>query len=1418
MLVLLVTNVYGQDIYSSVPVVLPVSPQTTYTTAVGSVTNISSRQSVILGPGTTLSSGSAVIITVDPSLIPPPPSNPANDNDKNWVLTRTYDENGKEITIAKAFFDKNGKNIQTQVKNESTGHVLASQPLYDLQGRAVGNTLAAPTNNSAFAYKDQFISRNNVAYSYLNFDGDPASTTNPYARVNSPDPVDNSQQGTLGWYYSNNNTLEPYVAATGYPYARTEYYHDGTGSVKRSAGVSEQLKLGAGHETGSNSFPVQNELNNYLAIRNKFFPAAVSGAVPSSLAGQALQSVSTDENGLSTLSVTDLSGNQSLMTARAETGTDSAVDPWLLVQNTVVISNIRQQYSYSITIAGPSSIQGNPHDPAIIAMLHALKTSFSVNSAYPITVTCISGGVATWTGTGNDYRSPSPPLTGGSYSFTITSDYAFSISASGPYGVLLDQYPATFSEPDHTSIAYFQQTASSPVTYTGNAVVYDMKEEGPVTSFTSGNILPAGYYKVVATTPTDNTTNNVTVTYTNKYSDITYNYYNQLGQLIGSIAPNGVQKLIQSGYTSYTTAAELPFVSLYEYDLQGRLTAATITDGGRSEYVYRRDGKIRFSQNAVQKVAANAGTGNIEKFSYTNYDTFGRPIESGEYLVPTGAALTFASTKTNTTLQEKTGEDDGLTGGTKQSRVNTYYDLPAANLAPSGYTQDPGFLKGAVSYTTNASSTTWYNYDDYGRITWTVKQILGLPGYKTVNYTYNEQGNTSIVDYQKEIASEHFVHYYTYDADGRLVNVKTSADGGTTKLQQAAYQYYLHGPLKRVELADKLQGIDYVYTTQGLLKSINHPSGDNVKDPGKDGTNNFSPDAFGMQIEYFPNDYSRTGSNISSIPTGQPNYYNGNVNGISWQSKKPSSILGLPGNSGIQNPTMYTYGYDNKYQLNAAIWGTPNFNTPAFTAGAMFKENGITYDANGNINGLQRTNNAGALSDDFSKYTYEANTNKLTTVGNTAGTNNYATYTYDELGQLKSQNLVAGNISTYLKYDVTGKITGIYSDAALTIPKVTYTYDESGNRIKTVNTNSTTYYVYDATGNVMAIYTGTTITELPVYGANRLGTYFASGNNYYYELRDNVGSVKVVVNRTKVAGQADVLQYSDYYPYGSIARNGGVGYRYEYQGAFAEKDPVTGYNNFELRMYDGRIGRWLSIDPAGQFASPYEAMGNNPVIRFDMRGDTVLMQNLPNGDLNGGELSQANVVSSRLSFGELHTRELYGGANINWANQPDYIQRQYANYNEGYARQHKGVAERDNAMALNIGIFVLTDGVGELVGPAIYAWGGRLIGRFATTEGIAASKAAGILGEDAVGISGSKTAINVGGRTRIPDRLTANFLEEVKNVKYQSLTSQLRDFNIYSQQNNLQMILHTRSNTILSKPLQGLIDNGSIIHKIIPGL
>ncbi|MFV8282614.1 RHS repeat domain-containing protein [Christiangramia marina] len=65
-------------------------------------------------------------------------------------------------------------------------------------------------------------------------------------------------------------------------------------------------------------------------------------------------------------------------------------------------------------------------------------------------------------------------------------------------------------------------------------------------------------------------------------------------------------------------------------------------------------------------------------------------------------------------------------------------------------------------------------------------------------------------------------------------------------------------------------------------------------------------------------------------------------------------------------------------------------------------------------------------------------------------------------------------------------------------------------------------------------------------------------------------------------------------------RNTEGDYRYAYQGQ--EKDPETGKEAFELRLWDSRIRRWLTTDPCNQHNSPYLRMGNDPVNGIDPDG------------------------------------------------------------------------------------------------------------------------------------------------------------------------------------------------------------------------
>ncbi|MDC1265232.1 RHS repeat-associated core domain-containing protein, partial [Flavobacteriaceae bacterium] len=98
-----------------------------------------------------------------------------------------------------------------------------------------------------------------------------------------------------------------------------------------------------------------------------------------------------------------------------------------------------------------------------------------------------------------------------------------------------------------------------------------------------------------------------------------------------------------------------------------------------------------------------------------------------------------------------------------------------------------------------------------------------------------------------------------------------------------------------------------------------------------------------------------------------------------------------------------------------------------------------------------------------------------------------------------------------------------------------------------------------------------------------------------------LGNVRAVIMKNG-ENAVSLTAKTDYYPFGMPMPNRNIegNYRYKFQGQ--EKDPETGKEAFELRLWDGRIGRWLTVDPAGQYSSPYLGMGNNPITRIDPDG------------------------------------------------------------------------------------------------------------------------------------------------------------------------------------------------------------------------
>ena len=98
----------------------------------------------------------------------------------------------------------------------------------------------------------------------------------------------------------------------------------------------------------------------------------------------------------------------------------------------------------------------------------------------------------------------------------------------------------------------------------------------------------------------------------------------------------------------------------------------------------------------------------------------------------------------------------------------------------------------------------------------------------------------------------------------------------------------------------------------------------------------------------------------------------------------------------------------------------------------------------------------------------------------------------------------------------------------------------------------------------------------------------------------------------------------------------------------------------------------------------------------------------------------------------------------------------------------------------------------------------------------------GKIGEELAGLSGANKNTKVisgpvSGKNRIPDGLNTDtgLISEVKNVKSQSLTSQIKDDIAYAQNNGYDFELWTRPDTHITKPLQNEIDNGNVIQKFL---
>ena len=691
-----------------------------------------------------------------------------------------------------------------------------------------------------------------------------------------------------------------------------------------------------------------------------------------------------------------------------------------------------------------------------------------------------------------------------------------------------------------------------------------------------------------------------TATTINHEYHYTLYYYDQAGNLVQTVPPNGVEPLSQEelvkvqGYRKGTednpTYPDHTFLTQYSYNSINQVISQTSPDTEEKKFWYDQLGRLVLSQDGRQAPKS--------LYSYTIYDKLGRIVEVGEKespLLPEDMSEKAYSNSyegaTNTFI-------DWINENNRSSLsqiTHTYYD-DAAFTIPAFDNESQDELRtrvATVTFEENADGNlstydyaSHYSYDVTGNVKTLIQEITDLhdinQGYKRIDYDYDYiSGNVHAVYYQRG-KPDQFTHRYEYDDNNRLIEVESSLveteAGGMLWDREAVYEYYLHGPLARVEIGDDgVQGCDYAYTLQGWIKGVNSNGLVAEKDMGQDGSTSengggenpnqtVARDALGYTLSYFEGDYQSISGNSfemgtlgSAIEVNNSSLYNGNIRHM------------VIHNKALGDPIAYNYTYDQLHRIkemtsvensfpDVFAWGSAGSNLSNFGMRAW-------YDGNGNIDSLVREGipidkmesdvNKSEVINDID-YEYEEYTNKLISTIDATGECELeseidhpvtTSQTISSIESISVSSSIAGSETVELqtrrliclepgfKLEGTGghfaAITGMPCDEEdLSTKTGTYQYDGNGNMIKNGEDVTITWTPY---GKVKTV-TPPDDSDLPTttfgYDAaqNRIlkEVATAEGITQTYYIRDAQGNMLATYKVEK-----DIFHWEEQHLYGS---------------------------------------------------------------------------------------------------------------------------------------------------------------------------------------------------------------------------------------------------------------------------------------------
>lgn len=478
-------------------------------------------------------------------------------------------------------------------------------------------------------------------------------------------------------------------------------------------------------------------------------------------------------------------------------------------------------------------------------------------------------------------------------------------------------------------------------------------------------------------------------------------------------------------------------------------------------------------------------------------------------------------------------------------------------------------------------------YDKYGNSIYTksTNHVGGMDENWTL-YTFDGLVAESRTKHVSSTETVNISQDYNYDTQGRLI--EEYHNGKLVK----KLTYNELGQVIKKELDDFngssfVQTLDYTYHERGWLESVNDRY-------------HLNDDLFAYTLSYNPN---------------------GNVSVQEW-------------NSELTYRQRYTYTHDGLNQVIKADY-------ISFIGGNSSSDNGYgteySYDLNGNITTLKRRS-SGTLIDDLS-YSYHGNMISLlddniapTVAGGFVELSEYEPEDpcIPPLGGEPADCIPFPQLRVAeYTYDYNGNMN---RDANKGIESIRYNYMNLPELVTFDDGNKLSFF-YDATGNKLSKTTHPTsgvgvTTDYSggfVYEDNDLNFYtFSEGRvrntTYEYDLKDHLGNVRSTFT-VYHGGNPLVLQEDNYYPFGlkipglSYVASGSDENKFTYNGKELEDEFGLDWYHYGWRFYDATVARWWVVDPIDEFISPYNYVGNNPIMLTDPNGansdcPTCLLDNL----------------------------------------------------------------------------------------------------------------------------------------------------------------------------------------------------------------